>query len=175
MDNTAFKKDIKQLKECLSHQNVDIPSFWSCLWPGVLMMLWIILCPVIAMQMYIYTSLEELQAVSGGVFVGAIYAFLVFDVRSKFLAIPKEVRIRLGFFRMLSAKLKLYYLAYGVVVAVAAFFTRYTNFPAFLYVAPLLIAVVLSMSIGFMDLSRYGVSVIVSLLQQIQSRKQGGE
>lgn len=175
MDHNTFKNEAEKLKYIISNGNLHIPSFWECVWPGVLMIFWIVICPVIAFQMYIEMYSGDPMIIASGVFVGMLFTVAIFNIRSWYLAIPYEFRVNSIFFKKLKSKLVAYYLVYMLVVPIASYFSTYTTVEAAFYAGPLLISLLLIMFIGLMDISRYRVSAFSSVLELIKSRKQGGE
>ncbi|CAI2535044.1 conjugal transfer entry exclusion protein TraS [Serratia ficaria] len=175
MNHETIKKEAAQLKDIVLNGELTIPSFWDCVWPGLAMMAWIIICPFVTFQLYIDISRDELEAVGAGLFVGLIFTFGVFNVRSIYLAVPRNFREKSIFFRVISKKLIAYYVIYLCVVAFASYLATYTNWKIIFYVPPLLIANVFIMVIAATDLGRYRMSAFSSVLELIKSRRQGSE
>lgn len=175
MDHDTIRKEAAQLKEIILNGNLAIPSFWDCVWPGLAMMAWIVICPFITFQMYIDIYMDDLEAVGGGLFVGFIISFMIFNMRSLYLTIPVSFRSQSKFLSMVRKKLSIYCLVYMIVVVLAAYLATYSSWKVILYVPPLIAAYVLIMVIGAADLGRYRVSAFASVLELLKSRKQGGE
>jgi hypothetical protein len=48
--NKILIEEVEELKSLLSQGKAEIPSFWECLWPGVVLVAWNILCAVISVD-----------------------------------------------------------------------------------------------------------------------------
>ncbi len=46
--NKILIEEVEELKSLLSQGKAEIPSFWECLWPGVVLVAWNILCALIS-------------------------------------------------------------------------------------------------------------------------------
>lgn len=44
INNKVIFEEVEELKHILSQGEVDIPSFWTCLWPGLVIVAWNALC-----------------------------------------------------------------------------------------------------------------------------------
>lgn len=51
--NKLLIEEVEELKNLLSQGKTEIPSFWKCLWPGVVLVAWNMLCAVISVDVYI--------------------------------------------------------------------------------------------------------------------------
>lgn len=48
MTNKILIEEVEQLKNMLSRGEMEMPSFWSCLWPGVILAAWNMVCAIIS-------------------------------------------------------------------------------------------------------------------------------
>lgn len=48
MTNKILIEEVDQLKNMFSRGEMEIPSFWSCLWPGVIIAAWSMVCAIIS-------------------------------------------------------------------------------------------------------------------------------
>ena len=48
--NKLLIEEVEELKSLLSQGKAEIPSFWECLWPGVVLVVWNMLCAVISVD-----------------------------------------------------------------------------------------------------------------------------
>ncbi|WP_407260129.1 hypothetical protein [Klebsiella pneumoniae] len=48
--NKLLIEEVEELKNLLSQGKTEIPSFWKCLWPGVVLVAWNMLCAVISVD-----------------------------------------------------------------------------------------------------------------------------
>lgn len=48
INNKVIFEEVEELKQIFSQGEVDIPSFWTCLWPGLVIIAWNALCSVIS-------------------------------------------------------------------------------------------------------------------------------
>jgi hypothetical protein len=175
MDHETLRKEAAELKELILNGEVSIPSFWGCVWPGLVIMAWIVICPFITFQMYIDISRDELEAIGAGLFVGGMFTFMIFNIRSLYLAVPKKFRVNSLFLNMLRKKAVVYYSIFFLVVAVASYLSTYTNWKVIIYLPGLGIPFLFIMIIASADLGRYRMTAFASVLELLKSRKQGGE
>lgn len=48
MTNKILIEEVDELKNVFSRGEMEIPSFWSCLWPGVIVAAWNMICALIS-------------------------------------------------------------------------------------------------------------------------------
>ena len=48
MTNKILIEEVEQLKNMFSRGEMEMPSFWPCLWPGVIIAAWNMVCAIIS-------------------------------------------------------------------------------------------------------------------------------
>lgn len=139
------------------------------------MIVWLVLCAFIAFEMYIDINRDDLEAVGGRIFIGFMFTFLVFNIRSLYLSIPETFRKKSAFLQMLRKKMVIYYFLYLVIVIIASFVATHSSWKIIIYLPTLGVSLLLIMVIGAADLGRYRMSAFASVLHLLKTRKQGGE
>ncbi|MDN6881571.1 hypothetical protein QO199_23300 [Serratia bockelmannii] len=173
MNHQNIQSEAARLKEMLSSGKVEIPSFWGCIWPGVGIQFWLMLCPMLAFYVFNGDRSDTVMAVAGGMFIGFLVLIGVLNWRSVYLAIPQEFRDTSSFLGLMRRKTKAYVITYMFLVALCAIFGANTNGEGLTYVGPLLIVTVFMFIVGLADFGRYKASAVVSALQMIKDKKKG--
>lgn len=94
INNKVILHEVEELKNVLSQGEAAIPSFWACLWPGLVIVAWNVLCAMISVN-HNYLAVKYIFWVvifPGG--VGLILLLGIASARSLFLSVPKSFRIR---------------------------------------------------------------------------------
>ncbi|EOY0875307.1 conjugal transfer protein TraS, partial [Klebsiella pneumoniae] len=50
INNKVILHEVEELKNVLSQGEAAIPSFWACLWPGLVIVAWNVLCAMISVN-----------------------------------------------------------------------------------------------------------------------------
>ncbi|BCG07152.1 hypothetical protein (plasmid) [Serratia marcescens] len=174
MDKATLEKEATQLKSIIVNGELTVPSFWDCVWPGLLMSAWMVICPFVAFEMTSEVYSDSLTAIAGGAFIGLIFTVFTFNIRSLYLAVPKKFTAESRFFSALQRKVRVYYIAYMLFVALSAYFATYSNVVTLFYFGPLIVSFVFIMVIGLMDVNRYRVPALSAVFQMLKARKSGG-
>ncbi|XEH51578.1 hypothetical protein NMD75_18720 (plasmid) [Edwardsiella tarda] len=83
-----IRQEVNELKEIISRGEADIPSMFECLWPGVLIVVWLSLCGWASDL----SRLGEYSGVVSGAVLGIIIMLGTASGRSTALSIPKRFR-----------------------------------------------------------------------------------
>ncbi|WP_256994080.1 hypothetical protein [Klebsiella pneumoniae] len=105
LTHQIIQSEVEELKQLLTERDLTIPSFWSCVWPGLLCMLWFLLSSYFSYGISDFsTSMDKLGAM---VFAGAMGVFstiAIANTRSLFLSLPEDFRRKSIFFKCISKK-----------------------------------------------------------------------
>ena len=102
MTNKILIEEVEQLKNMFSRGEMEMPSFWPCLWPGVIIAAWNMVCAIISVGGG-YLSVKFIFWVL--VFPGVISLMILLGVasaRSLFLSVPRSYRMRSQVYRFIS-------------------------------------------------------------------------
>lgn len=87
--NKILIEEVEELKSLLSQGKAEIPSFWECLWPGVVLVAWNILCAVISVDTVYLSGKYMFHVLVFPVGVSTIMLTGIASSRSLFLSVPK--------------------------------------------------------------------------------------
>ncbi|HBX9537956.1 TPA: conjugal transfer protein TraS, partial [Klebsiella pneumoniae] len=90
--NKLLIEEVEELKNLLSQGKTEIPSFWKCLWPGVVLVAWNMLCAVISVDAVYLTGKYIFHVLVFPVGVSIIMLLGIASSRSLFLSVPKNFR-----------------------------------------------------------------------------------
>ncbi len=90
--NKILIEEVEELKSLLSQGKAEIPSFWECLWPGVVLVAWNILCAVISVDAVYLSGKYMFHVLVFPVGVSTIMLLGIASSRSLFLSVPKNFR-----------------------------------------------------------------------------------
>lgn len=164
-----IKDEIEELKYSLSHGEAEIPSFWSCLWPGLIIFGWNVICAIISVD-YNYIAGRYIFWVV--VFPGAVGLIVLLGVasaRSLFLSVPKSFRIQSIMYRFFSKKIATYALVYMMVIILLAIYNRVFNDSPFPFGFMVLFMTILFGIVMNLDVSRYQLSALTTLIESFKS------
>lgn len=68
-----IQSEVEELKRILTEKDLMIPSFWSCIWPGLTCMLWFLLSSYFSYWLSDYAS--GIDKITVMVFAGAMGFF----------------------------------------------------------------------------------------------------
>ncbi|ENZ8718149.1 conjugal transfer protein TraS [Klebsiella aerogenes] len=171
INNKVIFEEVEELKHILSKGEVDIPSFWTCLWPGLVIIAWNALCSVISVDSGFFSSRYIFSAMIFPCGVGVIIMLGVASARSLFLSVPRTFRLNSCLYRFFGKKIMVYTITYMVVVVLFALFNRvYYNSPlpfAFMIVlTTICCGVVMNLDFG-----RYQLSLLTSAISTFKSNR----
>ncbi|HBX9578053.1 conjugal transfer protein TraS, partial [Klebsiella pneumoniae] len=113
--NKLLIEEVEELKNLLSQGKTEIPSFWKCLWPGVVLVAWNMLCAVISVDAVYLTGKYIFHVLVFPVGVSIIMLLGIASSRSLFLSVPKNFREKSNIYRFFSKKVLIYAVVYMAV------------------------------------------------------------
>ncbi|MDY0768562.1 MULTISPECIES: conjugal transfer protein TraS [Serratia] len=171
----TIQEETRKLKSIFETGDVEIPSFWHCAWPGLLLVTWLVLWPLIAFGILSEPSEGIVIAIGFGGFLGFLVAIAIFNIRSLYLAIPSGFRNESKVFALVRNKVKYYLVIFVIVNFFVGCFAESSKAGSFLYTFVTIAVMVILSFIFAADIGRYRLSAFTSVLELIKSRKQGGE
>ncbi|XEG69621.1 conjugal transfer protein TraS (plasmid) [Edwardsiella tarda] len=109
-----IKHETEELKNILSNGEMEIPSIWECVWPGLCFMVWFIFCGFLNAFIFSWRNIVDNLAV--GFVVGLMVLLSSYSARSLFLSVPKAFRNKSILYSFLSRKINIYVLS-GIVLS----------------------------------------------------------
>ncbi|OLF56979.1 hypothetical protein BTN33_21695 [Aeromonas veronii] len=99
LTHKMIRDDSYSLVASLRHAEMEIPSFWQCLWPGLLIMIL-----MFSWGFYIGTNMAFLGYTS----IGVMQVFVVAGIRGKSLSIPNNIKQENNLLRFVRNKTRIY-------------------------------------------------------------------
>ncbi|WP_199635029.1 hypothetical protein JEM67_00140 (plasmid) [Serratia sp. PAMC26656] len=169
-----IKDEAAQLKELMDEQ-LEIPSFFSCVKPALLLEAWMVLCPLISFFLANQSDSELLSATGMSAFLGLLISVSIVNGRSLYLSLPVQFREHSQVLVLLSKKIKNYAMVFLSLVLILSVLASNSALGSIAYIIPLTFFTVVMAFIFNMDIGRYRLSAFTSVLELLKSRKQGGE
>ena len=176
--NKVILQEIESLKALFNNGESEIASMWQCFWPGLTALVWMVAWPLI---LYGYKLLSYdlpdpapmgvAASVVIGFFAGLFIMLYIVNGRALYLSIPKSFRDTSVLCRFISTKarryLATYLITYATLIVICAFFVYGPIYSCVLLIVS---------SFGFMiymnvDLNRYQLTALTSLLESIRSKE----
>ncbi len=165
-------EEIVELKSLLINGDAEVPSFWVCMWPGLVLTIWNIICALTSTDKDYVSGNDSFMAVAFSLFISVIILLGISSGRALLLSVPISFRTKSILFIFLARKMKVYACVYMLLVLIASVYNRFfytTSFP-FLF---LLIVLTIGMGIIInIDLSRYQLHAFTSVLNSFKERGQ---
>lgn len=172
--NKLLIEEVEELKNLLSQGKAEIPSFWECLWPGVVLVAWNMLCAVISVDAVYLTGKYIFHVLVFPVGVSIIMLLGIASSRSLFLSVPKNFREKSNIYRFFSKKVSIYAVVYMAVIMLLAICNRVVYDTPFSFA---FMVVLTSVFFGFvmnLDFGRYQLSLLTSAINSFRAEKLGG-
>lgn len=174
VNHMVIKEEMTELKNVLSSGEIEIPNFWSCVWPGLFVIAWLVIFPLAVFFMFGGLSDEVVFSSVFNLVVGFILFFMTFNVRSLYLSVPGGFRRKSEVLKLLKSKAKCYIVIYMSLNLVLLFFAAVTKVGAIAYYVPNMFILVACGLVFSADIGRYHLSAFTSVLALIKSHKQQG-
>lgn len=178
ISNKQILSEVEELKKVFNGGNTEIPSMWACFKPGIAALTWLVIWPMVLYGWKL--SIPGLPSsakdgVASSVLLGMIAGFAMMmyisNIRAMYLSIPQSFRENSELCRFLVGKAKRYIVTYMTGYAVVIVLCTYPDYGA-IYSSVLFVMA----SFGFMiflnvDLNRYQLTALTSLLESIREDK----
>lgn len=165
-----IREEIEELKKIISNDELEIPSFWECAKPGLLIWLWLFICPLVTFNVNGSLLNDTLISVGFSSFLGFILFFWVINASGFALSIPQGFRKRSKVILMLRRKIKSYVAGYMVVVLILSFAAAFSRMGPLSYGFPLILTTVFFAVIFNADISRYKLSALSEVIKSVAER-----
>ncbi|HDS6520165.1 TPA: hypothetical protein QHW61_005235 [Klebsiella oxytoca] len=173
LTHQVIKDEIEELKRLLLDESlVEIPSFWGCIWPGLVCILWFLLSSYLSYGISDYSS--SLDRLASMIFAGGMGVFLTITIantRSLFLSLPEVFRRESKTFQFLSGKCKAYVLTILCMFTLFAFGTSYIGWNVVAFCVLTIFGIVITVMIMTFDLGRYQLATLTSVIESIKTKK----
>lgn len=171
LTHKIIQGEIEELKQVLAQQNLEIPSFWRCIWPGLACMLWFLLSSYLSYGLSDYAS--GFDRITAMIFAGAMGFFsivVIANTRSHFLSLPQSFRRKSKFFSYLSRKCKAYCAFIMTLFPCLAFYFSSIHFNALAFSVITFFCMIVTIMVMNIDLGRYQLTTLTSLIESVKSK-----
>ncbi|RRF57734.1 conjugal transfer protein TraS [Klebsiella pneumoniae] len=173
MTNKILIEEVDELKNVFSRGEMEIPSFWSCLWRSNCCRTNMICALISVGGGYLSVKFIFWVLVFPGV-ISLIVLLGVASARSLFLSVPRTYRMRSQVYRFISRKVMVYALVYMALILALALFNRVYYASPFPFSFMILIATIFVWFVMNIDFGRYQLSVLSSAINSFRAEKLGG-
>jgi hypothetical protein len=175
--NKIIQQETEELKQILKQGDLEIPSMWTCLWPSLIIIMWMEVCATI--NFIISTSHSNLGSLRLFPFVfcffmGVILGVGVANGRGVFLSVPKLYRKQSETYAFFRLKLKKYFYFFVFMTAVVSVVSGVLGFPEIVFTVLLIFLVVIMGMVMNVDFSRYQLSLLTSTIEVFKGDKKDG-
>ncbi|AQW76399.1 conjugal transfer entry exclusion protein TraS (plasmid) [Escherichia coli] len=161
-----ISSELEVLKKHIDSGDIRIPSLWQGLKPGLIIMGWMIFCPLLMSFLITQKTSETFTAVLVGGWLGLIVMIIMANIRMLYLSLPEKFLKTSSVMSVISSKLKVYYIVYMGVV----FLLSFLGFIIYGF-GVILVTVIMAFLIQ-LDIGRYQfVGVIDAINSYVKSKK----
>lgn len=172
LTHQIIQREVEELKQILTHEDLEIPSFWRCIWPGLVCMLWFLLSSYLSYGMNEYvSSLDRLGSMIFAAAIGVFSTIAIANTRALFLSLPESFRKESEFFNFLSKKCKVYGLTILLMFTCFAFMTSFIGWNIVSFFVLTIFGIVVSIMVMNVDLGRYQLSTFTSVLESVRGKE----
>lgn len=171
--NKVIRQETEELKQILKQGDLEVPSMWTCLWPGLGVTLWLLVCLLLSFNSNLFIrdfkGLDILAPLGFCLFMGLMITMATASARGTYLSVPSEFRQKSQLYAFFGKKIKQYAIVYLVVMGVMPYLILVMGLGLFLY---MFIGGLFSFIIFFIfvtDISRYQLSMISSIIDACKS------
>lgn len=171
--NKIIQQEMDELKHALKQGDFDIPSMWTCIWPGGLLVIWCEMCAFISYFISgkeRYFNVETLFSFAFCFVMGVILGVGLANGRATFLSVPHSFRCNSKVYSFFSAKLKMYGVVFLLLVLASSIFFGVLDlgdgFPFSLLIIVIFFGVIINV-----DFSRYQLSLLTSTIEMFKGDK----
>lgn len=172
LTHQIIQSEIEELKQILTHKDLTIPSFWRCIWPGLLCMLWFLLSSYLSYWQNDFAfALDKIAAMVFAFVVSVFSIVITANIRGLFLSLPASFRKESKFFNFLSVRSKAYGFFILFLFTCLAFLFSYNSINAIAFCVITGFCIMLTIMIMNIDLGRYQLATLTSVIESVRSKK----
>ncbi len=172
LTHQIIQGEIDELKLVLTEKDLMIPSFWSCIWPGLTCMLWFLLSSYFSYWLSDYAS--GIDKITVMVFAGAMGFFSIVvtaKTRSYFLSLPESFRKNSRFVNFLLAKCKMYGVCILFIFPCLAFYFSFTHLDSIIFCVITFFCIIVTVMVMNIDLGRYQLTTLTSVIESVKNKE----
>lgn len=171
LTHEVIKFETEALADVLKAGNIQIPSLWSCLWPGLLYATGLVVFTFSISQADNLYSNDGAGSIVFNVLLGFMLSLGMFRVRSLYLSIPASFRNDSQVIKMLTGKAQIYFIVYCLLSISIGVFVGSRELSTMIFIVPHMFIVVFMALIFNADISRYHLSAMMSVMGLLKKRQ----
>lgn len=166
--NKIIQQETEELKKILKQGDLEIPSMWTCLWPGLGITLWLLLCVLLSINSGLIVSAKQGSELEVPlvfcVFMGLMITLGTANARGTYLAVPHDFREKSQLYAFFGRKIKQYALVYMLVMGGMPFVILFLGLNISIYALIGIFFTVILIFVLSIDISRYQLSMLSSIV-----------
>lgn len=166
--NKIIRQETEELKQILKQGDLEIPSMWTCLWPGLSVALWLLLCLLLSFNSSLFVrdfkGFDILVPLAFCCFIGLIITLGTANARGTYLSVPSEFRQKSQLYAFFGKKIKQYAIVYLVVMGGMPYLILVMGLGLFLYMFIGMFFTLILTFVFSIDIGRYQLSMISSIV-----------
>ncbi|EKS7429292.1 hypothetical protein QCK43_004110 [Enterobacter cancerogenus] len=171
LTHKIIQGEIEELKLILTEKDLTIPSFWSCIWPGLICMFWFLLSSYFSYGVSdLSTDLDRTASMIFAAVVGVFSIIATANTRSLFLSLPESFRKRSLFFGFLAKKCRAYGVAIFTIFPCLSFFSAYNGINVVVFIVVTGFSLLLTLMVMNIDLGRYQLATLTSVIESVRNK-----
>lgn len=172
LTHQIIQSEIEELKQILTHKDLTIPTFWNCIWPGLICMLWFLLSSYFSYwQNDLTSALDKMAAMVFAVAMSFFSIVIIANARGLFLSLPESFRRESVFFKYLSVKCKSYGIFILFLFSCLAFTFSHYNVNAIVFCVITGFSIILTIMMMNIDLGRYQLATLTSVIESVRGKE----
>lgn len=166
----VIRQEIDELRAIMASDSLVVPNMWECAKPGVLILLWLFVCPLLAFSLSEVVLSEVASAVGFSAFMGFIIAFGITNGLSMVYAVPRHFREKSIVMVLIKRKMAKYSTGYMLTVLALALFGAFGIRDSFGYLIPLMFVTGGFVFFYNADISRYQLSAFTEIVKAVKAQ-----
>lgn len=173
--NKVIQQETEELKKILKQGDLEIPSMWTCLWPGLGITLWLLLCVLLSINSGLIVSDRQVSDLEVPfifcIFIGFMITLATASARGTYLAVPSDFRQKSRLYNFFGKKIKQYALVYMLVMGGMPFLLLLLGLNLSIYAVVDIFCTVVMGFVLSIDIGRYQLSVLSSVINACKGDK----
>lgn len=170
--NKIIQQETEELKQILKQGDLEIPTMWTCIWPGLGITVWLLLCILLSINSGLIVNDRQLSDLE----IPLIFCFFIrfmitlatASARGTYLSVPSEFRQKSQLYAFFGKKIKQYTLIYMLVMGGMPFLLLLLGLNLSIYaVVDIFCTVIMGMVLS-VDIGRYQSSMLSSIINSCQ-------
>lgn len=166
--NKIIQQETEELKQILKQGDLEIPTMWTCIWPGLGITVWLLLCILLSINSGLIVNDRQLSDLEIPLifcfFIGFMITLATASARGTYLSVPSEFRQKSQLYAFFGKKIKQYTLIYMLVMGGMPFLLLLLGLNLSIYaVVDVFCTVIMGMVLS-VDIGRYQSSMLSSII-----------